>query len=212
MNTMGEALKLPEKTPAQGTAREPTDASLIRRTLEGDTGAFEGIVRRYQDRAYWAAMHLLGDPEESRDVSQEAFLRAYRALSRFDFAMNFYTWLYRIVVNLSIDQLRKRSRLRPISLEDAPAGAAVQDDRHPPGSSLETREEATRVREVLDRLPEKYRMVMVLRELESLTCKEIATIVSSTHSTVRWRLHVARKMFRRQWEIETRRSQRGIEQ
>ena len=103
-------------------------------------------------------------------------------------------------MNLSIDHLRKRSRLKPISLEEAGTGAAQEDESERPGRRMEAREQSALVRKVLDRLPEKYRLVMVLRELEGLSCKEIAAIVHSTHSTVRWRLHVARKMFRSQWE------------
>lgn len=189
--------------PAAGPAsppEEPTDAELIQRTLAGDRSSFEGVVRRYQDRAYWAAANLVGDPEEAKDIAQDAFLRAYRALARFDFRMSFYTWLYRIVVNLSIDHLRKRSRLRPVALDELDAGLADDVEQTRPDGGMERREAMTQVRAVLDRLPEKYRTVMILRELNGMSCKEIAAIVRSTHSTVRWRLHMARKMFKNQWE------------
>jgi RNA polymerase sigma-70 factor (ECF subfamily) len=179
---------------------EPTDAELIQRTLAGERDAFEGVVSRYQDRAYWAAVNLLGDPEEARDVAQEAFLRAYKALGRFDFGMSFYTWLYRIVVNLSIDQLRRKSRFRPISLDDVGGGLPGDEERDEPTRSMEAKDSVRLVHKILELLPEKYRTVMVLRDLNSLSCKEIASIVRSTHSTVRWRLHMARKMFRSHWE------------
>jgi RNA polymerase sigma-70 factor, ECF subfamily len=183
---------------------DAADSQLVQRTLAGDSTAFESLVRRYEERAWWAAYHLLGDGEEARDVAQEAFLRAYKALARFDFGMSFYTWLYRIVVNLSIDALRKRGRLKPMSLDDIPGGLAAPVPTDVPGQRIESEETAARVREVLARLPEKYRTVMTLRELDGLSCKEIASIVHSTHATVRWRLHIARKMFKEHWDRKER--------
>lgn len=186
---------------AEGSgAPDATDNALVERTLAGDGQAFEGLVRRYEERAWWAAYHLLGDAEEARDVVQDGFLRAYKALARFDFGMSFYTWLYRIVVNLSIDAMRKRSRMRPVALEDVAGGLAEPDAPSGPGERIESAETVARVREVLALLPEKYRTVMTLRELDDLSCKEIASIVRSTHATVRWRLHVARRMFKEQWD------------
>jgi RNA polymerase sigma-70 factor (ECF subfamily) len=180
---------------------DAADNELVQRTLAGETRAFEGLVRRYEERAWWAAYHLLGDAEEARDVVQDAFLRSYRALARFDFGMSFYTWLYRIVVNLCIDTMRKRGRLRPMSIDDVPGGVpAPTATAEAPGRRIEHAETAIRVREVLAKLPEKYRTVMTLRELDGLSCKEIATIVKSTHATVRWRLHIARRMFKEHWD------------
>ncbi len=190
------------RTPkSEGTS--PPDASdndLVARTLAGDGQAFEGLVRRYEERAWWAAYHLLGDSEEARDVVQEGFLRAYRALARFDFGMSFYTWLYRIVVNLSIDTMRKRARLKPVALDDLAGGLAAPAVEEEAGGRIEGEETRVKVRAVLAKLPEKYRTVMTLRELDNLSCKEIATIVGSTHATVRWRLHIARRMFKEHWE------------
>src|SRR5262252_3257166 len=175
---LGAILTIRQPTTETPGGSAPGDNDLVQRTLDGDRDAFEGLVRRYEERVYWVAFHLLGDSEEARDVAQEAFLRAYRALARFDFGMSFYTWLYRIVVNLAIDAMRKRARLRPISLEDIPGGIkATDDEEQRPGQRLESAETATRVRAVLAKLPEKYRTVMSLRELNNLSCKEIASIV-----------------------------------
>jgi RNA polymerase sigma-70 factor, ECF subfamily len=196
----GALLSIRQPT-SEGTPRsDPADNELVQRTLEGDRDAFEGLVRRYEERAWWAAFHLLGDGEEARDIAQEAFLRAYKALARFDFGMSFYTWLYRIVVNLSIDALRKRSRLKPLAIDDIPGGLPAPPENEKPSDRIEGRETAERVRTVLAKLPEKYRTVMSLRELDNLSCKEIAAIVRSTHATVRWRLHIARRMFKEHWE------------
>jgi RNA polymerase sigma-70 factor (ECF subfamily) len=123
--------------------------------------------------------------------------------------MSFYTWLYRIVVNLSIDALRKRSRLKPLALDDIPGGLPAPTGEEKPSDRIESVETAARVRVVLAKLPEKYRTVMSLRELDSLSCKEIAAIVHSTHATVRWRLHIARKMFKEHWERMERARREG---
>ncbi|MBM4015258.1 MAG: sigma-70 family RNA polymerase sigma factor [Planctomycetes bacterium] len=181
-------------------APDANDNTLVQATLAGDTRAFEGLVRRYEERAWWAAYHLLGDAEEARDVVQDGFLRAYKALARFDFGMSFYTWLYRIVVNLAIDAMRKRARLKPVQLDDVAGALADDAAAEGPAGHIESAETIARVRAVLAKLPEKYRTVMTLRELDGLSCKEIATIVKSTHATVRWRLHIARRQFKEHWE------------
>ncbi len=184
------------------------DAEWIRAAQTGDQDAFAALVAQYQGRAYWVAFGLLNDAEESRDVVQEAFLRVYRSLERFDFAQNFYTWLYRIVVNLSIDRLRRVSRVRSVALDDVAEPAAPSAQEAAPGRSIEVGETSKDIRAVLDTLPPRYRTVMVLRELNGLSCKEIAGIVNSSHATVRWRLHMARKYFKAAWERRERQAQR----
>jgi len=186
-----------------------TDGEIIRACQAGDEVAFSELVARYSGRAYWVAYGLLANQEESRDVIQDAFLRVYRAIDRFDFNQNFYTWLYRIVVNLSIDRLRKLSKAHSVALEDVGEPPSPSAPDISPGRSMEQSETAREVHEVLSRLPDKYRAVMVLRELNGLSCKEIAGIVRSSHATVRWRLHMARKQFKEEWERRELRTERG---
>ena len=83
-----------------------SDGDIIRACQKGSDDAFTQLVGRYQDKAFWVGYNLLGNTEEARDVAQEAFVRIFRAIDRFDFNMSFYTWLYRIVTNLAIDRLR----------------------------------------------------------------------------------------------------------
>ncbi len=94
-----------------------TDAAILRRVLEGESAAFGELVARYQRRAFWVALHLVGGPEDARDVVQDAFVRVHRSLGRFDFGRNFYTWFYRIVTNLAIDALRKRRAAPAVALD-----------------------------------------------------------------------------------------------
>ena len=181
------------------------DHELIRACLDGNRESFAALVKRHEQRAFWAAYRVLGDAEASRDVAQEAFMRVWRALERFDFSMAFSTWLYRITINLAIDHLRRNKRHKGVDID--PLREALADETSEPAPhAAQDRSEMTRqVRQVLETLDEKYRTVLALRDLESLSAKQIADITGIAHATVRWRLHVARKQFRDNWNrIESR--------
>jgi RNA polymerase sigma-70 factor, ECF subfamily len=175
------------------------DADIIRHCQRNSQEAFTALVEKYQERAFWVAYNMLGNREEARDVVQEAFVRVFRAIDRFNFNMSFYTWLYRIVSNLSIDQLRKFKRKRPVRLDDLGdmAGDFPEDDS--PSARIEESELKREVREVLSELPPHYKAVLSLRDLEGLSCKEIAAVTGASYPTVRWRLHTARKLFKEKW-------------
>ena len=174
------------------------DHELIRACLEGNQEAFASLVHRHEQRSYWAAYKILGDAEAARDVAQEAFVRVWRALDRFDFSMAFSTWLYRITVNLAIDHLRRNRRHRGADL-DLFRESVADDSSISPDAPQDSRESAKAVRAVLETLDEKYRTVLILRDLEGLSSKQIADITGIAHATVRWRLHIARKQFREGW-------------
>jgi len=180
----------------------PSDHELIRSAQKGDERAFEELVRRHEERAVRVAMALVANREDARDLAQEAFLRVFRSLDRFDFEHEFTTWLYRIVTNLAIDHLRKRRPAVSTTAEqEEEADLDLADPDGPaPSESMEALETAERVRACIDRLAPHFRSVMVLRELEGLPCQEIAKIVGTTHVTVRWRLHRGRKLFLEEWE------------
>lgn len=173
------------------------DSQLVAAALHGDQGAFAALVARYQRKGFWIAYHTLGRVEEARDVVQEAFLRVYRSLDKFDFERNFYTWFYRIVMNLAIDALRKVKLTRAMAVEDMAETFAAPDDESAPIERFETN---ALVWQVLDKLDDKFRSVLVLRDLQGLSCRAIAPILKVTHATVRWRLHRGRKLFRERWE------------
>ena len=176
------------------------DHEIIASCLDGDQAAFATLVKRHEERAFWAAYRVLGDREAARDVAQEAFVRVWRALERFDFSMAFTTWLYRISVNLAIDHLRRNKRHKGVDVELFKDGLADESASVAPDREEGARELADKVRGVLDGLDEKYRTVLALRDLEGLSSKQISDITGITHATVRWRLHVARKQFRESWE------------
>ncbi len=183
------------------------DHEIIRECLTGDEDAFAALVGRHQERAFWAAYRVVGNAEAARDVAQEAFVRVWRALERFDFSMAFTTWLYRITVNLAIDHLRRNKRHKGVDIEVLREGLADGGHDIAPQYRESQRELSGRVRAVLATLDEKYRTVLALRDLEGLSSKQISDISGISHATVRWRLHVARKQFRESWDrLESRRA------
>jgi len=188
------------------------DHECIQLAQAGDEQAFESLVRRHQGRAFRVARNLVPSDEDARDLAQEAFLRVFRNLDRFDFQYPFTTWLNRIVTNLAIDHLRRR-RVTARGQggetdEDGPMLPEAVDDSEPaPGRRLEAEETAQRVRDCIASLAPHFQTVLTLRELEGLSCLEIADIVGATHVTVRWRLHRGRKLFAEEWQRRERLAQ-----
>jgi RNA polymerase sigma-70 factor (ECF subfamily) len=192
LSRMFEGSPAPAPAPASG----PTDAELVQGALAGRQDSFEQLVGRYQRRAFWIAYHVLGRIEDARDVVQEAFLRLHRGLESYDFGRNFYTWFYRIVMNLAIDSMRKWKSARTSSIEEFSGLLPAEAETSP----TEQREISALVWRVLDRLDAKFKSVLVLRDIHGMSCREIAPILKVTHATVRWRLHRGRQIFREQWE------------
>lgn len=195
---LGRGSRGPARRSEEIASDAAVDAGLVAAALQGDQVAFAELVGRYQRKGFWIAYHTLGRVEEARDVVQEAFLRVYRSLAKFDFERNFYTWFYRIVMNLAIDALRKVKQSRASAFEDMGESFAAREDDE--ASPLERSETRGLVWHVLDHLDDKFRSVLVLRDLQGLSCREIAPILKVTHATVRWRLHRGRKLFRERWE------------
>lgn len=192
-----------------------SDADLVRGTLGGRThnvreDSFAALVARYQKRAFWIAFHVVGRVEDARDVTQEAFVRLFRSLAKYDFARSFYTWFYRIVMNLAIDHLRKIRSARSSSIEEFVA--LLPDERELRGSQpLERAEENSQVWAVLEKIDGKLRAVIVMRDIHGLSCREIAPILGITHATARWRLHRGRQVFREHWDRLQAESEPGKE-
>jgi RNA polymerase sigma-70 factor (ECF subfamily) len=205
----GPAPTMSEVSRDEERARANTaeDHSLIRAAQAGDESAFEAIVRRHGRRAFRVARKMLPTDEDAEDLAQEAFVRVFRNLERFDFNHDFTTWLYRIVTNLTIDHLRKRRPTMSTSgvLDEDDGDLDLADPRDErPADRIESTETARAVQDCLAALAPHFQSVLVLRELEGLPCTEIAEIVGATHVTVRWRLHRGRKLFQEEWERRER--------
>ncbi|HEY3226155.1 MAG TPA: sigma-70 family RNA polymerase sigma factor [Planctomycetota bacterium] len=176
---------------------DPREVELIQRCQKGSDEAFRELFDRYQRRTYWIAHNMLSNYDVAQDISQEAFLRVFRNIGRFDTRKNFYTWLYQIVVNLCIDHMRRASHNRSTDLDEV---GGMPDERRDPSETTGRTELRARVQKGLDRLPPKYKAVLTLRDIQGFNCEEIAEIVGATNATVRWRLHRARKLFRAAWD------------
>jgi len=174
-----------------------SDARLVELARRGDSEAFGDLVLRYERRLVRVILRFVHDQETARDLAQEAFLRAYQRLDQFDPSRRFGPWLFRIGVNLTLDHLRRRKRRGRWALftdlsKDGSPDPQVADPR----KSIDLGQE---VRAVLDELPEKYRSVLVLRDLESFSTSEIAAILDRKEATIRWRLAEARNRFEELW-------------
>lgn len=178
---------------------QPEIERLVERARRGDRAAFGQLVDEYKDKIYNYVARMLNDPYEAEDVTQEAFLRAYRSLPRFRGASSFHTWLYRIASNLAIDVVRKRKRSEPTYSLDEPLESddgeyerEIPDDTGGPEARTSTRETRVAVRRAIMELPEKLRDVMILYELQGETYEDIAEILDVPLGTVKSRLFNAR--------------------
>jgi RNA polymerase sigma-70 factor (ECF subfamily) len=199
--------------PVSGAAERERDHAWIRRAQAGDEQAFARLVDQHQKRALRLARGMVPSDEDAQDLVQEAFLRVFKSLERFDFQHDFSTWLYRIVTNLAIDLLRRRRPVFSTTHTDGDGEMQLEfedPDVPAPSRNLEARETGEAVRDCIQSLAPHFQAVLVLRELEGLPCTEIARIVGATHVTVRWRLHRGRKLFQEEWERRQRLAGRAL--
>ncbi|MGB9742936.1 MAG: RNA polymerase sigma factor [bacterium] len=178
-----------------------SDEELVRRVQQGNMAAFEELVRRYERKVYNITYRLLGNEQDATEALQDTFLRAYRFIPKFAFRSSFYTWLYRIATNVSLTRLRRRKNVEVVSL-DAPVPETddLKFDLPDTGQTPEEVFAQKRLRERLDQavreLPENYRQVVVLRDLEGLSNEEVSRILKLSVPAVKSRLHRARLALR----------------
>jgi RNA polymerase sigma-70 factor, ECF subfamily len=177
-----------------------TDEERVAAIQQGDLAAFKELVERYQKRVYAIAFGIVQNHDDAMDISQEVFVKVHRSLKNFKGQSRFYTWLYRIAVNLSIDFHRKQKRFRSVSIEDAPAsnfaeGPNVQK-QETADSILAQKELDAAVHRALRSLTPDHRAAMILREIEGRSYREISEILGCSIGTVMSRLHYARQRLR----------------
>lgn len=197
----GNDAALPNATPTPSD--RAIDAALLARAANGDARAFRELVERHQRRAYSVAYGLVRNAEDAREVVQEAFIRVFRHRAEFAGQASFSTWLYRIVVNLSIDLLRKRSPGKGIEFDEnvdtegAPDELIPRRDGTDPFATLDRKRLVEAMHKALEQLPPYHRAVILLRELEGLSYEEMATALEVSKGTIMSRLfHARRKMQR----------------
>lgn len=170
---------------------------IIRSVLRGNVNDFEKLVTAYEKNVYNIALRMVGDPDDAADMTQETFIKAYRALSSFRGDSKFSSWLYRIASNVCLDFLRNRSRHPQVSLstvdEDDRATFELPDMRQNPEEQLMKKLGMEAVRRGLEQLPEQQRQILVLRELGGLSYAELAQTLGLEEGTVKSRIFRARK-------------------
>jgi RNA polymerase sigma-70 factor (ECF subfamily) len=178
-----------------------SDERLVELALDGDEDAFGFLVRRYQRRLTAFLSQLVGDIELARELSQEAFIRAWSALERFDPRYRFSTWLFRIAHNLGIDQLRRRRlQTMPLYRTDSDGDEVeviVPDNAKDPLGHLQNRVLATELRQVIDGLRPEYRELVLLRHFGGLSYQEIADFTDMPLGTVKNKLFRAHSVLRK---------------
>lgn len=178
-----------------------SDARLVEEVRNGKQRAFGVLVQRYERRLVRVIARFIRDPDLTEDLAQETFIRVYEKLDQFDASRRFGPWLFRVGVNLTLDHLRKKKRRGWIGLFSEQPNAAADGRSYDPGhadprTATDTSQE---VRHVLEEVPEKYRTVLVLRDLENFSTSEIAAILNRKEATIRWRLAEARSRFEELW-------------
>ena len=176
-----------------GSRDETSARDLVRRLKAGDESAFEELVAEYRERIHRIAWRFLRDDEGAEDVAQEAFVKVYKNIGRFEERSSLYTWIYRITVNLALNRL-KRDRFRQM----IPLGDMVRSDPSPradPARAAVSSEIAERIDEAIRSLPEKQRAVFTLKFHEGLSHKEIAAVVGCSEGTSKANyFHAVRKL------------------
>lgn len=203
-----DALELEEldRSDARALHHSPTDreidAELVRRAQGGDQDAFRQLFERYHKRVFAVAFGVLKNRQDALDCVQEGFVKVHRHLGNFQGTSSFYTWLYRIVMNLAIDQLRRRKTARPVEFDDARRrdGVEAGDDAivsrmldENPRKAVIRRELLEHVQAALAELPEYHRQVILLREIEGMSYEEMAEALDVPKGTIMSRLFHARK-------------------
>ena len=181
-------------------ARESVDDhDLVLAARRGDADAFRTLFERYHRRAYALAFGVVRHQDDALDVVQDAFIKAHKYLDKFEGNSSFYTWLYRIVMNLAIDHLRKHRRVKPVELDESKLDEDGDDSLMPrilganPGRALMDKQIRARIDQALAELSENHRAVLVMRELEGLSYEEMAQAMACSKGTIMSRLFHARK-------------------
>ncbi|PQV64862.1 RNA polymerase, sigma-24 subunit, RpoE [Abditibacterium utsteinense] len=178
-----------------------SDSYLVERTLDGDVAGYEKLVTRYQNKIMgYVGRMTNGDREEAEDITQEAFIKAYRNLDSFRGQASFSTWLYKIATNLCIDRARTRKRRpqqaysldEPFDKEENSGGREIADLRFEPSKGVERDELRTLVRQTVSEMPEKQRQVLIMCDLQGMAYENIAEVLDIPLGTVKSRIFHAR--------------------
>ncbi len=190
-----EAVEVPPADEQEGEL----DAELVVKAQRGDVHAFDELVERYHGKIYGLTYNMTSNREDAEDLTQEVFIKAFEALPRFRGKSSFYTWLYRIAVNKTINYRKKRNRKRALSLDQFDQEIKTDEVYHAlttkgsPLRNMSLSELQIKLNEALQNLSEKHRTVVVMHDMQGIPHEEIAKVVGASVGTVRSRLFYARR-------------------
>lgn len=190
----------PVPTETSEAVAGPDDLELVARSQAGDTAAFNELVTRYRNRAYAMIYNMVRNEQDAWDLAQDGFLKAWRSISRFRGQSSFYTWLYRILMNVAIDSLRRKQIEGGAEFDDqiglqniAPGAATVPKSEMEPAARISDKEIRERIDEAIAKLSPEHRTAIIMREIDGLEYTEIAEQMGCSLGTVMSRLFYARK-------------------
>ena len=184
---------------AAATTTRAEDDAFVRRAQQGDLAAYDELVRRYQERVYATLYQMTSNHEDANDLAQEAFIKAYQAIKSFKGGSSFYTWVYRIAVNKTINFLKSRKHKSAMSLNDLDFDAEKDPDlvalisEKTPRRDAALAELKNKLNEAMQKLSEQHRLVVALHDIQGMAHEEIAEIMECNTGTVRSRLFYARQ-------------------
>ena len=170
-----------------------SDAEVVARVQAGEPALFEILMRRYNQRLFRVARAILASDSDAEDAVQQSYLSAYAHLGQFNGAAQFSTWLTRIVIHEAIGRVRKRTRLAEVDIEEQ---LPMKSTARTPEEQAATREEASLLEQAVDELPDPYRVVFMMREVQELSVAETAACLDLSEENVKVRLHRAKAMLR----------------
>jgi RNA polymerase sigma factor (sigma-70 family) len=189
-----------QDTPADNPVPAPVEEkALVKWAQAGDLEAYDELVRRYQERIYSTVYHMTANHEDANDLAQEAFIKAFQAIKSFKGGSSFYTWVYRIAINKTINFLKQRRNKNQMSLDDLDFNAEHDPDlialisERTPRREINLAELQEKLNEALQKLSEPHRLVVVLHDVQGLSHDEIAETMDCNVGTVRSRLFYARQ-------------------
>lgn len=194
----------PSRQPSNSDVDRQDDIDLVRRVQEGDSGAFRALFERYNRRVFAVALGVVKNQDDALDVVQETFIKVHKHIGNFQGSSSFYTWLYRIVMNLAIDHIRRTRKVvdfdERLDRDDVAGDGSLLPtvSREDPAQDLTRQELSGRIGAALGVLPEYHRAVILLREIEEMSYEEMSTVLNVPKGTIMSRLFHARRKLQQQ--------------
>jgi len=187
-----------------------SDDTLVHQCQHGDPEAMTCLIVKYQDRVYNTILKICSNRDDAAELTQDTFVKVLESIGTFRGKSSFYTWLFRVAVNLTLNHCRRRFKLSPVSLDATNENAEKQiqplasllADPAPkdPAALAQQKELVERMVDMIAQLPEEYRVILILRDIEQMTYTDIAAVLDIEHGTVKSRLSRARVALRQLWE------------